>query len=262
MFRNLGVGLNDINHVRDYWNNRPCNVKHSNKEIGSKDYFNEVEFRKYFVEPHIPKFADFNLWKGKKVLEIGCGIGTDAINFARAGADYTGIDLSSESINLTKKRFELFNLNGRLEVINAEELNLESSFDLIYSFGVIHHSPNPKKIIESAYKLCKPDGQLRLMLYAKNSWKAAMIEAQFDQPEAQSGCPIAYAFDNEDCNRLLSPFFQITSITQDHIFPFVIDKYKNYEYELLPWFKEMPKNIFDALCKNFGWHLLIKAIKK
>jgi ubiquinone/menaquinone biosynthesis C-methylase UbiE len=261
MYEDLGLGLVDINQVRDYWNNRPCNIKHSSKNIGSRDYFNEVEIRKYFVEPHIPAFADFNKWNGKKVLEIGCGIGTDAVNFARAGADYTGIELSSESLNVAKKRFEVFGLTGKFFLLNAEELILDDSYDLIYSFGVIHHSPNPRKIIESAYKFCNPNGELRIMLYAKNSWKAAMIDAKFDQPEAQSGCPIAFAFDYSDCEQLLNGLFNIREVSQDHIFPFVVDKYKNYEYELLPWFKEMPKDIFDALCKNFGWHMLIKAIK-
>lgn len=262
MYKDLGLGIKDINTVRDYWNSRPCNIKHSKKRIGSKEYFNEVETRKYFVEPHIPIFADFKKWKGKRVLEIGCGIGTDAINFARAGADYTGIDLSKESITLAKKRFDIFGLKGQLIVMNAEEMDFENTFDLIYSFGVIHHSPNPRKIIESAYKASKKNGELSLMLYAKNSWKSAMIEAKLDQPEAQSGCPIALAFDKGDCALLLKDFFSILSIHQDHIFPFIVEKYKNYEYELLPWFKEMPHEVYDALCKAFGWHMLIKAIRK
>lgn len=73
----------DLSEVAGYWNRRPCNIRHSTAEVGTKQYFEEVEARKYFVEPHIPKFADFSKWKGKKVLEIGCGIGTDTMNFAR-----------------------------------------------------------------------------------------------------------------------------------------------------------------------------------
>ena len=87
-----------ITEVREYWNRRPCNIRHSNSPIGSREYFDEVEKRKYFVEPHIPGFCEFDKWKGKKVLDIGCGIGTQAVSFARAGAEYTAIEISEESL--------------------------------------------------------------------------------------------------------------------------------------------------------------------
>jgi hypothetical protein len=71
-----------LSAVRDYWDKRPCNIRHSPKPVGSKEYFQEVRARKYFVEPHIPAFAEYGRWQGKKVLEIGCGIGTDTSRFA------------------------------------------------------------------------------------------------------------------------------------------------------------------------------------
>ncbi|MFK0206695.1 class I SAM-dependent methyltransferase [Agrobacterium sp. NPDC090283] len=251
-----------IEDVKEYWNRRPCNVRHSKREVGSQEYFDEVEARKYFVEPHIPGFAEFSRWNGKKVLEVGCGIGTDAINFARNGAIYSGIELSEASLAIAKSRFEVFEQDGNLQQLNAEALTQgfpESNFDLVYSFGVIHHTPNPRGVIEQIRKVIKPDGELRIMLYAKRSWKAAMIEAGLDQPEAQSGCPIAFTYDERDVQELLSGCFEATEIRQDHIFPYQIEQYVNYEYVRQPWFETMPPELFRALEQSLGWHLLITA---
>ena len=87
-----------IHDVYDFWNQRPCNIRHSLKKVGTKEYFEEVTLRKYFVEPHILEFANFPNYKNKKVLEIGCGIGTAAQSFIENGATYTGIDLSDKYI--------------------------------------------------------------------------------------------------------------------------------------------------------------------
>src|SRR3954449_8312209 len=114
-----------IADVRNYWDSRPCNIRHSAKPLGSREYFDEVEARKYFVEPHIPGFADFERWRGKKVLEIGCGIGTDTINFARHGAQVTAAELSDESLKVAQQRAEVFGLDGRIAFFhgNGEELS-------------------------------------------------------------------------------------------------------------------------------------------
>jgi SAM-dependent methyltransferase len=253
----------DLGDVQDYWNRRPCNIRHSTAEIGTEQYFDEVEARKYLVEPHIPPFAEFARWKGKKVLEIGCGLGTDATNFARAGADYTAIDLSEESVKLARQRFELFGLKGTFYVGNSEKLSeiVEGrDFDLIYSFGVIHHTPAPAAVIREARKLIAKDGEFRLMLYARDSWKDIMIDAGLDQPEAQTGCPIAFRYTHEEVEALLAQGgFKADHIENAHIFPYVIEKYVQYEYEVQPWFKAMPGEMFEALEKRMGWHLLITA---
>ena len=250
-----------IDDVKKYWDDRPCNVRHSDKEIGSKQYFDEVERKRYTAEPHIPLFADFPTWKGKKVLEIGCGLGTEGINFARHGAEYTGTDLSIESINLAQNRFKVYNQKGRFFQGNAENLssfvNVEK-YDLIYSFGVIHHSPKPNLIIDQIYKYMDDSTILKIMLYAKNSWKNYMIDAELDQPEAQYGCPIANTYTEDEVSNLLHGL-EIISIEQNHIFPYQIEPYKQGQYIKEPWFESMPDKMFDTLKKKLGWHLLNTA---
>jgi SAM-dependent methyltransferase len=251
-----------VEDVRSYWDRRPCNIRHSPLPVGTREYFDEVERRKYFVEPHIPAFAEFPRWKGRRVLEIGCGIGTDAVNFVRNGADYTAVELSPKSIELAKRRFDVYGLKGTFLQGNAEELDRllgVPSFDLVYSFGVIHHTPNPRAVIEAARRVVAEDGELRMMLYAKESWKAIMIETGLDQPEAQSGCPIAFTYTAHQARELLEGQFAITSMRQDHIFPYDVGKYVEYEYDLQPWFKAMPQKMFSALENRLGWHLLITA---
>jgi ubiquinone/menaquinone biosynthesis C-methylase UbiE len=248
--------------VEAYWNRRPCNIRHSKLEVGTRAYFDEVEERKYFVEHHIPEFAQFERWKGKKVLEVGCGIGTDAANFARAGAEYTAVELSEKSLDLARRRFEVFGLKGKFIACNAERLSEHvdgRAFDLVYSFGVIHHTPDQRAVVWEIRRVIKDDGEFRLMVYAKNSWKDAMIDAGLDQPEAQTGCPIATTYDETMVRALMKGLFEVTEMRQAHIFPYVIDKYINYEYEPQPWFAAMPPAMFQALERRFGWHLLITA---
>lgn len=231
--------------------------------MGTKAYFEEVSARKYFVEPHIPAFANFPQWTGRDVLEVGCGIGTAAVDFIRSGASYTGVDLSEESIDIARKRLSVFGLSGQLITCDAERLAEYvplDAFDLVYSFGVIHHSPNQRAIVEGIRKVVRRNGEFRCMLYARNSWKGVMIEAGYDQPEAQSGCPIATTYTREMVAELLRGLFEIKEITQAHIFPYVIDKYVEYEYELQPWFKAMPAGMLQALERRFGWHMLITAV--
>jgi SAM-dependent methyltransferase len=250
-----------IEQVKKFWNDRPCNVRHSSKEVGTLEYFNEVSNKKFFVEPHILDFTDFPFWDRKKVLEIGCGLATTGIEFSKSGADYTGVELSEDSLSLAKQRFEVSSRTARFYSGNAEELSSflpTETYDLIYSFGVIHHSPHPEKIISEIKKYMNGDSILKIMLYAKDSWKNYMIEAGLDQPEAQYGCPIANTYTKEEVAELLDGY-EILSIKQDHIFPYQIEPYNQGKYVKHPYFAEMPDEMFGILEKKLGWHLLITA---
>jgi SAM-dependent methyltransferase len=166
------IQLNGVKaQVREWWNSRPCGSRVSDKEIGSKAFFEEVEQHRYTQEYHIPKVVNFENWKGKEVLEIGCGLGTDLLQFAKAGAFVTGIDLTPRSVELSSRRFELYGAKGDFEIGDAENLNFANeTFDLVYSHGVLHHSPNTQRAVDEIYRVLKPGGKTIVMLYHKNSY--------------------------------------------------------------------------------------------
>jgi 2-polyprenyl-3-methyl-5-hydroxy-6-metoxy-1,4-benzoquinol methylase len=249
-----------IEEITNYWNNQPCNIKHSNKEIGSKEYFEEVTKRKYLVEPHILEFANFSKYRNKKVLEIGCGIGTTAQSFMENGSIYEGIDISEKSINIAKKRLDIFNLTGKFSVQNIEEYLSNVKYDLVYSFGVLHHTPNIKRAIDNIYDLLEEGGEFKLMLYAKNSLKYFKIKDGLEQYEAQNCVPIANVYTNEEVHKLLENFKNI-EIIQTHIFPYKIKEYKEYKYIKEDYFDCMSQELFKCLEKNLGWHLCITCNK-
>jgi SAM-dependent methyltransferase len=262
------MSKNIYNKIRVYWNKRPCNIRHSRKKLFSKQYFEEVKKKRYFVESHIKKFAEFKDYKNKNVLEIGCGIGTDAIEFIKNKSKYVGVEYSNYSLEITKKRLDVYGfekLRPLLLFDNAENLKnvkkLNIKFDLIYSFGVLHHTPNLKKCFKSIYDISHKNTEIKLMLYAKNSYKNFMLNKTLYRYEAQKGCPVVQKIDLEDLKKLVKNKFKIISCTQDFIFPYKISEYKKNKYEKIKHFKVMPKKIFTALEKNIGEHMLIKLRK-
>ena len=256
--------LNKIS--KKYWNKQPCNIKHSKKKFLSKDYFNEISKKRYFVEPHIKDFAKFKNYKNKNVLEIGFGIGTDAIEFLKSGAKYYGIELSDRSFDITKKRIELFKFTKNSTLINDEAENLgkyfnsKNNFHLIYSFGVLHHSSSLSKCLKVIYKLMNKKTICKIMLYSKSSYKYFLMKENLIRYEAQKGVPVIDFYDFNDI-KVLFKKFKIIDIKQRFIFPYKIKPYKKNQYIKLDHFKHMSQNIFDALEKNLGEHLLI-TVKK
>jgi ubiquinone/menaquinone biosynthesis C-methylase UbiE len=261
--------------IREFWDRQPCNVKHSSKPFMSPEYFDEVEKKKYFVEPHIPEFAQFENWRGKKVLELGCGIGTDSINFARAGADLTIVELSEKSLDICKKRFEVFGLSARFILGNIENLpellKDGEKFDLIYSFGVIHHTETPSNVIRVLPRYMHEASELRVMLYSKVSFKLfwVMMESNVKNlkdsdtlirlnSERQYGCPYTHTYSMKEVYQLFGEF-DVQTVEKKHIFKYEIEPYKRGEYILDEYWKEVPQSTVDAMEDELGWHTLITA---
>jgi SAM-dependent methyltransferase len=265
--------------VQQYWDARPCNIRHSTKPIGSKEYFDEVEARKYLVEPHIPAFADFERWRDKRVLEVGCGIGTDSINFARAGARLTAVELSGESLRIAAERAEVMGVADRIRFVqaNAEELTSaidDGPYDLVYSFGVVHHTPHPEKALAEIRALVASGGTLKLMVYHRRSWKVFWIvagqgrgrfwktdELVAEHSEAQTGCPVTFSYTRRQGRALVERSgFRVQDVRVDHVFPYRIREYVEYRYVKEPYFRWMPEPLFRAFERRFGWHLLVTAV--
>jgi len=157
--------------VRAFWQEHPCGTKFADAEVGSRRFFEAVEEHRYQTEWHIPEAAGFDKAKGLRVLEIGCGLGTDGARFARAGATYTGVDLTEAAVSLARRRFELEGLPGEFRVADAEALEFkDESFDLVYTHGVLHHTPDARAAVREIHRVLAPSGRAVVMLYHRDSY--------------------------------------------------------------------------------------------
>lgn len=272
-----------IEKVEEYWDRRPCNIRHSTYdiELDAIRYSMSVTWRKYFVEQHIPGFAEFEKWEGKSVMDMGCGIGTDTLEFAKAGAVVFAVDISQKSLDVLAKRIQAEREYSESPLlIAAKKDNIEKvsarGFDLVYSFGVIHHTPNPIEAMKRAYEALKPGGEFRLMVYNRYSWKAFWILLKYGRgrfwkykelipaySEAQTGCPITHTYTKRSITEdLESVGFQVLSTEVGHIFPYKIPEYIRYRYVKEWYWRWMPDWLFHSIEKKIGWHLLVKARKR
>jgi len=267
----------DLNRqVRAYWNARIHDLEMTDKPAGTLEFFDDLDDYRFDKLAYLPRVIDFGGYRGQRLLEIGCGIGTDTINFARAGAQVTAVDLSGESLKLAQLRAEVFGLQDRIVFYqgNSEELSQfvrVESYDLVYSFGVIHHTPHPDRVVTEIKKYLPPAGELRIMLYSKVSYKlfSVMHEegvwdmSQMDEliarnSEAQTGCPVTYTYTFDEVRRLLDGF-EILDIHKAHIFSWDVEAYQRHEYKKDAAWASVSDERFRELEKELGWHTLVRA---
>lgn len=153
--------------VQSYWERASCGTDSTSQPKFSVEYFEEIEEFRYTHEPFIHQFAQFTRWHGKRILEVGVGAGTDFLQFARAGARCHGVDLTDEAISNVKERLRLYGFSAdSLQTTNAEQLPYgDNEFDLVYSWGVIHHAENMERILYEIIRVTRPNGQIKIMVY-------------------------------------------------------------------------------------------------
>ena len=157
--------------VSQFWDEKPCGSFASDEPVGGAQFFDEVRGFRADTQDFVYRLIDFRQFAGSRLLEVGCGLGTDLLHAAKLGAHVTGIDLSGRSVGLARRHFALSGVDGRFVHGDAEGLPFgDGSFDVVYSFGVLHHTPDTKGAINECLRVLKPGGRLVLMLYNSSSW--------------------------------------------------------------------------------------------
>ena len=159
-----------VQDVREFWNVEPCGTQFVQGANDRRDFFEKFREHRYRSLYFIPELVPFASAAGKDLLEIGCGNGADGTRFAQQGAHYTGVDLTQAAVDATREHFGYLGLTGTFQIENAEQLTFrDQSFDLVYSNGVLHHTPNPQQAFDEVHRVLKPGGRAIIMLYHKNS---------------------------------------------------------------------------------------------
>ena len=159
--------------MRRHWEQEPCGTSTATADANTAEFFRQVEHERYRLEPYIPAFAEFERWSGRRVLEVGVGLGTDFVQFVRAGADAVGVDLTEAAVDAVRRRLAQEGLEAEVLVADAEALPFpDESFDLVYSYGVLHHTPDTERAVAEVRRVLRPGGEARIMLYSRRSWLA------------------------------------------------------------------------------------------
>ncbi|MGC2246295.1 MAG: class I SAM-dependent methyltransferase [Terriglobales bacterium] len=157
--------------VQRFWQSSPCDSWFTNEPQGTAAFYRSLDEHRYKVHPRLQSAVGFEQTRGLRVLEIGCGCGSEAERFASAGAHYTAVDLTNAAVSITQRRFQLSNLEGQFAQGDAENLPFaDGSFDLVYSHGVLHHTPDTPRTIREVHRVLSPGGRAMIMLYYRDSF--------------------------------------------------------------------------------------------
>jgi ubiquinone/menaquinone biosynthesis C-methylase UbiE len=260
--------------AREQWTHDPAGAIYGREhEFGTRAFFDAVERHRYQeYAPWMGEVMGFDQFAGKRLLEVGCGMGTDLLQFARGGAKVTGVDLTPRSIEISRHHLKLYSQRGDFAITDAEKLPFaDKSFDVVYSNGVLHHTSDTAGAIREIYRVLRPGGQARVMLYHRNSlhfWlqiifrygilhgelldgrSAQEIMGRHVEVSASEAQPLVKVYSRRQARKLFSMFrdlkVEIEQLTRGEIY-------------LLGRF--IPEALFRRFRRRIGWNVIISARK-
>jgi ubiquinone/menaquinone biosynthesis C-methylase UbiE len=260
--------------AREQWGQDPCGAESDRKhEFGTRQYFDEVERVRYQdYAPWMPELMGFKEFAGARLLEVGCGMGTDLLQFARGGAVCTGVDLTPRSIAISRHRFALYGEQADFLIGDGERLPFgNESLDVVYSNGVLHHTPDTVGAIREVYRVLKPGGTAKVMVYHKGSlnyWGEMILHRGILRAELLRGRspeeimsrwveysehgarPLVKAYTRAEAREMFKDFKTVTIQTEQLI-----------RAELPVVGRFIPAGLFKSMRKSIGWNLVITAVK-
>lgn len=253
--------MDTLEKIKSYWDTHIHDLEIAKHPVGSLEFFRELSQYRFEKLEYLPKLVDFHGFAGKKLLEIGCGLGIDLIQFAKGGAEVTGIDLSSTAIGLAQKYFSLENIHGNLQVMNGEALEFpEASFDVVYCHGVLQYTANPEQMIREAFRVLKPGGLFIGMVYNRKGWLYTFSK-WFRVKLEHEDAPVFRVYTEKEFRQMLSCFTSVRIIPER--FPVKSKLHQKgikgflFNTMFVTLFRLIPK----PLVRSWGWHLMAFAIK-
>jgi ubiquinone/menaquinone biosynthesis C-methylase UbiE len=246
--------------IAAYWDERIHDLAITTHPVGTQGFFQQLDEYRYDKLNYLPRLINFESYRGKKLLEVGCGAGIDLIHFGRAGAILTGIDLSRTAIDLAQKNLEINGLQADLCLMNGEAMQFpDNSFDVVYAHGVLQYTSNANKMIEEIHRVLKPGGEAIMMVYNRISW-LNLMRTLTKVPLEHEDAPVLKKYSIRELKQMLAPFQSYKIIPER--FPVKTKLHSGLKAKLfnglfVGTFNIMPK----SLVRPLGWHLMAFARK-
>jgi SAM-dependent methyltransferase len=250
----------DNTAVRDYWNRHIHDLDISTSAPGSREFFADLDQYHFEKLHHLPRLIDFAAYRGKRVLDVGCGAGTDLARFAKGGAIAAGVDLSSSAIALAKQNFAQQGLTADLREADGEKLPFEdNSFDLVFAHGVVQYTAHDKALVDECRRVLTPGGTAVFQVYNRISWLNGLSKVM-KVPLEHEDAPVLKRYSAAEFRGLLTGFRDVRIVEER--FPVKSRLHGGWKGTV---FNTFFVGTFNALprawVRRFGWHLLAFCTK-